>query len=146
MSRTVAIICTLVAGVLAAIQPAVNASFARHVGDLGAAFLALICAGLIIGVLLVVFGDPSRLSGITSARPEHLIGPIAGATIVSVSLVAVRAVGVGAVIALLVAAQVIVSVVADRFGWFGVHQIGLSLGRVAGIVLVIAGTLLVTRT
>jgi transporter family-2 protein len=146
MSRTVAIICTLGAGVLAAIQPAVNASFARHVGDLGAAFLALMCAGLMIGVLLVAFGDPSRLSGITSARPEHLIGPIAGAAIVSVSLVAVRTVGVAAVIALLVSAQVVVSVIADRYGWFGVHHIGIGAGRVVGVVLVIAGTLLVTRT
>jgi bacterial/archaeal transporter family-2 protein len=146
VSRTVAIICTLGAGVLAALQPAANASFARHVGDLGAAFLALLCAGLIIGVLLVVFGDPSRLSGIASARPEHLIGPIAGAAIVSVSLVSVRAVGVGAVIALLVGAQVVVSVVADRYGWFGVHHVGIGAGRIAGVVLVIAGTLLVTRT
>lgn len=146
MSRTVAIVSTLGAGVLAAIQPAVNASIARHVGSLGAAFLSLILSTVIIGVLLLVFGDPGRLSGIGSLKPEHVLGGIAGAAIVAVSLMAVRSLGAGAVIALLVAAQVIVSVIADRFGWFGVHQIGIGVGRAAGVVLVIAGTLLVTRT
>jgi bacterial/archaeal transporter family-2 protein len=146
MSRAVAIICTLGAGVLAAIQPPVNASLARQVGNLGAAFLSLILASLIIGVLLVLIGDPGRLSGIGGIKPEHALGGIAGAAIVAISLVAVRTVGAAAVIALLVSSQVIVSVMADRLGWFGLHQIGIGVGRVAGVVLVIAGTLLVTRT
>ncbi|MDQ6817295.1 MAG: DMT family transporter [Actinomycetota bacterium] len=146
MSRPVAVICTLVAGVLAAIQPSVNASLAGHVGDLGAAFVSLVFASLIIGVLLVVLGETGRLSGIGSIEPEHAIGGIGGATIVVVSLVAARPLGVGALIALLVAAQVVVSVIADRYGWFGAHQIGISAGRIVGVVLVIAGTVLVTRT
>lgn len=145
MSRTVAIVCTLAAGVLAGIQPAVNGSLARHVGDLGAAFVSLVFSAAIIGGLMLVFGDAGRLSGITTVKPEHALGGIAGATIVAVSLVAVRAVGAGAVVALLVAAQVIVSVIADRFGWFGLHHIGIGAGRVAGVALMIAGTLLVTK-
>jgi transporter family-2 protein len=146
MSRPVAIISTLLAGVLAAIQPAVNASLARHVGDLGAAFVSLVFASLIIGVLLLVLGHPGRLSGITTVKPEHALGGIAGATIVTVTLVAVRPLGVAAVIALIVSAQIVVSLIADRYGWFGLHQIGIGGGRIAGAVLVIAGTVLVTRT
>jgi bacterial/archaeal transporter family-2 protein len=145
MSRTVAILCTLAAGVLAAIQPPANASLARHVGDLGAAFVSLVFSAAIIGGLMLAFGDGGRLSGITTVRPEHALGGIAGATIVAVSLVAVRVVGAGAVVALLVAAQVIVSVIADRLGWFGLHHIALGTGRIAGVALMIAGTLLVTR-
>ena len=49
-------------------------------------------------------------------------------------------------IALLVAAQLVVSVIADRNGWFGVHVVGLSAGRLIGLGLVIGGTLLITRT
>jgi uncharacterized membrane protein YdcZ (DUF606 family) len=47
---------------------------------------------------------------------------------------------------LLVAGQVIISVVADRLGWFGLHGVGIGPGRVLGVGLVIAGTVLVTRT
>ena len=41
MSRPVAVICVLLVGILAALQPAANASFSKIVGDLGAAFSSL---------------------------------------------------------------------------------------------------------
>jgi bacterial/archaeal transporter family-2 protein len=146
MSRTVAFICTLVAGGIIALQPPANAALAEHVGDLGAALISSAITVLIIGMLLLVFGHPSRLSGLSSFKLEYAIGGIGGATVVAVSLVAVRPLGAGAVVALLVAAQLIVAVAADRFGWFGLHEIGLSAGRLAGLVLVIVGTVLITRT
>ena len=40
MSRVVAILCTLVAGGVVALQPPANAALARHVSDLGAAFIS----------------------------------------------------------------------------------------------------------
>jgi transporter family-2 protein len=116
------------------------------VSDLGAALVSLALSVTIIGVLLLIVGHPSRLSGVSAFRPEHVIGGLAGAAIVAVSLVAVRPLGVGGLTSVLVAAQLIVSVVADRFGWFGVNHVGLSPGRWAGLALVIAGTVLVTRT
>jgi transporter family-2 protein len=145
MSRTVAFILTLAIGLLIALQPPANADLAKHVGDLGAALVSLLIAVVIIGVLLLVFGQPARLSGITGVRPEHILGGLGGALVVYIGLVAVRPLGVGGVIALLVAAQLVGSLVIDRFGWFGVQQVGLSSGRLAGLALVIAGTLLITR-
>ena len=64
---------------------------------------------------------------------------------VAVSLVAVRPLGVAGVISLLVAGQLVISVLADRLGWFGVAQVGLTPGRLAGVLLVAVGTLLITR-
>jgi transporter family-2 protein len=49
------------------------------------------------------------------------------------------------VIALIVAAQLVIAIVIDRLGWFGVHPIGISAGRLIGLGLVIAGTALITR-
>ncbi len=146
MSRSLALIATLVTGGLVALQPPANAALASHVSDLGAAFLSTAISVTIIGLLLVLTGHPSRLSGITAFRPEYALGGIAGATVVAVSLVAVRPLGAGGVIALLVAAQLVVSLAADRFGWFGLHHVGLSPGRLVGAALVIAGTILVTRS
>lgn len=145
MSRGVAFICTLAAGALVALQPPANAALARHVGDLGAAFTSLVISTTVIAVLLLTVGHPGRLSGITGFRPEYAIGGLAGASIVAVSLIAVRPLGAGGVVALLVGGQLIVSVVADRFGWFGLHHVGIGPGRIAGLVLVMAGTVLITR-
>lgn len=103
-------------------------------------------AAAIIGVLLLVAGHPGRLIGVTGIRPEHLVGALGGAAVVAIGLAAVRPLGAGAVIALLVAGQVIISVVADRLGWFGLDHVPIGIGWLLGMVLVIAGTVLVTRS
>jgi transporter family-2 protein len=145
MSRAVAFIVAFAAGLLVSAQAPANADLATRVGDLGAALISLLIAITVIGVLLLVLGRAGRLSGVTEMRPEHLLGGLGGAAIVYVGLVAVRPLGVGGVIAVLVAAQLVGSLVIDRFGWFGVAHVSLSPGRIAGLVLVIAGTLLITR-
>jgi bacterial/archaeal transporter family-2 protein len=146
MSRSVAFLLTLGAGLLIGLQPPANAALSKHVGDFGAAFVSLAVSLAIIGVLLVLVGHPGRLSGLTAIKPVELVGALGGAVVVLVGLVAVKPLGAGAVIALLVAAQLVTSVIADRFGWFGVAHAGIGAGRVLGVVLVCAGTLLVTRT
>ena len=145
MSRAVAFICTLAVGGLVALQPPANAALSEHVGDLGATLVSLAISILIIGVLLLAFGHPARLAGLSAFTPEYAVGGIAGAAVVSVSLIAVRPLGAGGVVALLVVAQLVVSIVADRLGWFGLHRVGITPGRLIGVGLVIAGTLLITR-
>lgn len=145
MSRGVAFASTVAAGGLVALQPPANAALSRHIGDFGAAFVSALISVTILGVLLLVVGEPGRLGGLRGIRPEHALGGIAGAAVVAVSLVAVRRLGAGGVVALLVAAQLIVSVLADRLGWFGLHVLGITPARVAGVALVIGGTVLITR-
>jgi bacterial/archaeal transporter family-2 protein len=145
MSRLVAIICTLAVGGLVALQPPANAALARHVGDLGAAFVSVSISMAAIGLVLVLAGHPGRLSGLDSFKPQYALGGLAGAAVVAVSLVAVRSLGAGGVTALLVAAQLAISLVADRYRWFGLHHVGLGPARLAGLVLVVAGTVLITR-
>ena len=68
------------------------------------------------------------------------------AAVVTAGLIAVRTLGAASVVALLVCAQLIISILADRLGWFGLHHVGIGAGRVIGVALAIAGTVLVTRT
>jgi transporter family-2 protein len=146
VTRPVALVCTIAVGLLVGLQPASNAAMAKHVGDLGAAFVSLVVATTIITVLLFLAGHPGQLAGVTALRPEHLIGALGTAAVVTVGLVAVKPLGAGAVIALLVTGQVVIAVAADRFGWFGLHHVAISPVRLVGVALVIAGTLLVTRS
>ena len=145
MTRPLAIVCTLIAGGVVALQPPANSALARHVSDLGAAFFSAVITVSLLGLLLLVAGHPGRLSGLGSFRPAYALGGIGGATIVVVSLIAVRSLGVSGVTALLVAAQLGVAILADRLGWFGVDQVGLTPGRWLGMALVVAGTVLLTR-
>ena len=146
MSRPVAVICVLLVGILAALQPAANASFSKIVGDLGAAFSSLVISAIFIGVLLVAVGHPGRLSGPSSSKPEHVLGGVAGAAIVTVTLIAVRSLGAGTLVSLFVTAQLMTAVAADRFGWLGLHRHAISGTRLLGVALAIVATILVTRT
>ncbi len=146
MSRPVALICTLAVGLLVGMQPAANARLGQSVGNIGAAFVSIAISMVIMSVVLLVAGHPGRLSALSHFRLEWLVGGLGGAAVVTIGLIAVRPLGAGIVIALLVGAQLIIGVLVDRFGWFGVHVVGLSAQRIAGLVLVIGGTVLITRT
>ena len=144
MDRGVAILLTLMAGALVAMQPPANASLAKHVGNLEATLVSLLISVLIISLLLAFSGGFSGLGGITEFRPEHVLGGIAGAAIVFVSLVTVKSLGASGVAAATVATQLIGSAVLDRFGVLDLEKVGLSATRVIGIALLVVGTVLVT--
>lgn len=144
MDRVLAIVATLGIGALVAFQPPANALLARHVGDLGSAFMSLVISTTIVGTLLVAAGQVGGLDGLHAFRPVHLVGGVGGAAVVFGTIVTVRELGAGGVVAALVCTQLAMSAVIDRFGWLDVAQIGLSPQRLAGMALLLAGTLLVT--
>ena len=91
----------------------------HYVGDFGATLVSLAISISVAAVLVLGFGDPGRLAGVTHFRPEWLIGGVGGVTVVTVGLLAVRPLGTGTVVAILVAGQLIMSVLSDQLGWFG---------------------------
>jgi len=143
MSRAVALMATLLVGGLVAVQPPANELLARHVSALGAALVSLVLSTLIVAVLLVIAGDPADLGGLEHIRPVHVLGGIAGAAVVSVSIVAVRQLGASGVTAALVTTQLTVSVIIDRLGVLGLEGNAISLRRLLGIGCLFLGTYLV---
>ena len=125
---------------------AANGALSQHVGDLGAAFVSVTVAFSIVTLLLLLAGHPGRLADIGSVRPAELLGGIGAVAVVTVGLITVRTLGAGAVIALLVSAQLVISLLIDRLGWFGLHHHAIGLTRLIGLALVIAGTVLITRS
>jgi transporter family-2 protein len=143
MSRALAVVATLVTGGLVAAQPPANELLARHVSVLGAAFVSLVLSTVLVGVVLVLAGDPAALAGLSHFRPVHLIGGVAGAAVVTVSVVAVRHLGASGVTAALVTTQLTVSVILDRLGLLGLEGYAFSVRRVLGIGFLFLGTYLV---
>ena len=146
MSRSVAIVLTVGAGLLVGTQAAANSALSQRVGDLGAAFVSVTIAFAIITLLLLIAGHPGRLAHIGSVRPAELLGGAGGAAVITVGLITIRTLGAGAVIALLVTAQLVIALLIDRFGWFALAHQAIGPTRLIGLALVIAGTVLVTRT
>jgi transporter family-2 protein len=144
VEKVLAVFATLIVGGLIALQPPVNAQLAKATSVLGAAFISTGISAVIMGVLFVVAGHAGELGRVPDVKPVYLLGGLVGAALVSVTLVTVKTLGAGGVVAATVASQLIVSALLDRAGVLGLEKIGLSPLRIAGFVLLLAGTALVT--
>ena len=74
----------------------------------------------------------------------YLTGGLLGAILVTVSLVTVRTLGAGGVVAATVTGQLVVSALLDQFGVLGLERIGVTPLRLAGFAFLLAGTAMVT--
>jgi transporter family-2 protein len=146
MDRGVAAILMVVAGGFIALQSPINSHLGRAVGALQAAFLSF-AIGTVVLLVAAAFarGGLGRLGNAGQVSWVYWTGGVLGAGYVSLALVSVRSLGTGGVIAATIAGELTVAVLVDQFGWFGVAQQTITPVRVAGIVLLGLGVLLVVR-
>jgi len=144
MGRLVAVIATVGVGALIAFQPPLNSELAKRSSVLGAALISVLVSALVMAVVATAFGEVGQLRRAGDVPPVYLLGGVLGAALVTVSLVTVRKLGAGGVVAATVTGQLIVSAVIDRYGVFGLERIGLTPVRLVGFALLLAGTALVT--
>jgi bacterial/archaeal transporter family-2 protein len=144
MARGTAVAATLLVGALIAAQPPVNSQLARHTSVLGAAFISTGISAIVMGIVFLASGRGHELGRLSGVPLIYLTGGLLGAALVSVSLVTVRRLGAGGVVAATVCGQLIVSALLDRAGVLGLSKVGLSPVRLLGMALLLAGTALVT--
>jgi transporter family-2 protein len=145
MDRGLAILMTAGAGGLIALQAPINANLSRATGSLGAALISFAVGTIALAVIVVLAGQAGGVASFTEVAPIYLAGGLLGAIYVTSALIAVGSVGAGGVAAGTITGQLIASLVVDRLGLFGLEQIPLTASRLAGVALLLAGTLLIVR-
>jgi transporter family-2 protein len=144
MERLPAVLATLAVGALIALQPPVNSELAKRTSVVGAAFIATAIAAIAVGLLALVLGEAGQIRRVPQIPVLYLTGGLMGAILISVSLVTVRTLGAGGVVAATVSGQLVVSAILDRYGFLGLDRVGLTPGRMVGFALLLIGTALVT--
>jgi transporter family-2 protein len=86
-------------------------------------------------LLLAVRGGIGGLDRAFKTPAWMWIGGLMGLTVVSAITFAQPRIGATATIGILIAGQLVMGAVIDRFGLFGVEQIAISTPRAVGIVL-----------
>jgi transporter family-2 protein len=125
------------------VQVAVMGRFGERVGVLEAlAFSTAIQLTLSAAVVLAARGGIGGLRHVGSTPAWMWIGGLMGFTVVGSITFAQPRIGATAVIGILIAGQLVMGAVIDRFGWFGVEQIGISPYRAVGVVLLGIGAAL----
>ena len=144
MAKGVALLLSAVAGALVAMQPPINSRLGKGVGTFAAASISFLVGSIALIVVAAVAGG-NHLGRASSVPWWAYLGGFIGAVFVASSLVTVRTLGAGGVVAATIAGQLTMSVVVDHFGWLGVERQTITLARVVGIVLLAAGVALVVR-
>jgi bacterial/archaeal transporter family-2 protein len=141
-----AALATIVVGGLIALQAPINSTLGRATGTLPAAAVSFSVGTILLVGIVLVSGDVHKVSGVGDVHWHYLIGGLLGAAYVTTVLVTVRTLGAGGVTAATVAGQLTSAVIIDRLGVLGLDKTPITVGRVAGVLLLFAGTLLVIKT
>ncbi len=146
MSRGLAVLIGVGAGCLVGMQAPINSRLGKTVGSLQAAsFSFLVGTAVLLVIAAFVRGGLGSLGQVGQVPWWALVGGLLGAIYVTVALVAVRTLGVSGLTAVTITGQLAISVAIDRFGLLGVTRQPVGLPRVLGVVLLLAGALLVVR-
>jgi bacterial/archaeal transporter family-2 protein len=145
MDKGLAVLLTAVAGGLIALQAPINAGLGKATGSLAAALVSFAVGTVALTAIVVLSGKAGGLGSASDVSWYYLIGGLLGAIYVTNALIAVSAIGAGGVAAATITGQLVASVAIDRLGWFGLEEVPLSPERLIGVVLLLAGTVLVVR-
>ena len=146
MTRSLAIVLGAGAGALVAMQAPINSRLGKTVGGVQAAtFSFLVGSAALVAISFVLRGGLGSLGQIGKVPWWALVGGLLGAVYVFVALEAVKTLGASGLTAVVITGQLAMSVLVDRLGLLGVARTPITLHRVLGIVLLIAGVALVVR-
>jgi transporter family-2 protein len=139
----VAVGLSVLAGLAGAVQVAVMGRFGSRIGIAEAlTFATAVQLLLAVTVLLVARLGTGGIGGGFRSPPWMWLGGLMGLVLVFAVTFAQPRIGAAATIGTLVAAQFAMGAAIDRFGLFGVEQIGISWPRALGIGLLAVGAAL----
>lgn len=141
------LIIAVVIGSLMPIQASINAELTRLLKNpfLGA-FISFCMGTMALLIICLIQGNfLSDLKRLTLASPYHFLGGLFGALFVGSSIVLIPKLGATTLMASFVTGQLLMSLVLDHYGWFGVNAQSISLQRTIGVILLFTGLLLIVK-
>jgi transporter family-2 protein len=137
----------IITGALIPVQAATNAAFSKSIGNPYITALSVFSIGLasIIVFLLATRTPLPSFSKLTAAPLFSYAGGLIVATYVIMITILTPRLGVGAAIGLIVTGQILCAVLIDHFGMLNAAVKPITLTRLLGMLLMIAGVYLVMK-
>lgn len=134
-------VLAVIAGALVPFQAGSNAELGRALGQpLWATLVSLLVSMLVVIPILFAIQAPFPALGAIKHLPVWAwLGGVAGAIYISSALILVPRVGATSFIVCVIAGQLITSLLLDYHGWLNLPVREISIGRVLGVILVLAG-------
>lgn len=148
MSNTyIYILIALAAGAMMPTQAATNNKMAMVVDSpILSAFISFVVGTVALFAYVVISGIPlGNLAAAKNAPAIAWVGGLLGAFFVASAVTLVPRLGVAMTFSLIIAGQMLVTLVIDHFGLLGVPVKEVSLPRIAGILLITTGVIVIRK-
>lgn len=140
------VIVAVLIGTMMPMQAGLNAELTRTLKHpFMGAFISLTTGAILVSILVVFNGGFSPLKRLNEVPPHLYLGGILGALFVGSSLFLIPRMGATAMIGAFITGQLLGSVIIDHYGLMGLQPHPLNLTRIAGVILLFAGLLLVVK-
>jgi len=141
-----ATVLAVAAGLAGSVQVALMSRLGERIGVVEAlAFSTALTAAIAFVILVLARGSVAGFERAVHQPWWMLLGGVMGLIIVFTVTYAGPRIGVAATVGILIAGQLVMGAVIDRWGLFGSEKIALHWPRVLGIVLLAAGAALSLR-
>ncbi len=137
------VLVAIAAGVFLPLQAGVNTRLAHFVGGpIRASMISFLVGAILLAVIVAIAyrGGGHRAA---DAPWWAWVGGALGTVYVTAAIVVAPRMGVGPFFGVLVAAQLVASVIIDRFGWLGYAEREITPIRALGVPMLVGGALLV---
>ncbi len=135
-----------IAGVSFVFQQAVNSNLRVEISSpWWAGFISYLGGTVVMLLAALALRQPLSFASISSTSAMSWTGGIFGAIYIAISILMLPKLGAATLIALLVAGQMLGSIVFDHFGLLGVPVHQVNPGRVLGALMLVAGVLLIRQ-
>jgi transporter family-2 protein len=137
----------LIAGALQAWGPPMNGALRNALTNPWlASLVSFLPIVAFLGCILLCQPRPMPTAeGIAAMAWWAPLGGLVGAFAVVAGLIFVNQVGAGAFAGLTITANILMSLVIDKYGWFGMEVHPLSGGRLLGAILMVGGIALISQ-
>jgi transporter family-2 protein len=141
------LVLAVIGGALLAIQAPTNALLGKASGSpIVAAFISFVVGSIALGAAVAATSGRLFDPSLKQVPWYAWVGGFYGAFFVAVAAFGAPRVGVGVLLTAAIAGQLAAAVVLDHFGLLGLARHPVTLTRVAGLVLVLIGAVLVRRS
>ena len=140
------ILLTLAAGSLLPIQAGLNTRLGKVTGNaVYASLISFIVGGIALVIYIIVTRQQGNFAGAKAAPVIDWTGGLIGALYVTVTILAFPRIGPALMFGLVVAGQMIMSVVLDHTNTLVAEQHSFNFYRLLGIALIIGGVVILRR-
>lgn len=136
----------LLAGALMPLQAGINGQLANNLSSvMSAALVSFVVGTLALLAIVIVQRDMPTLGALKGLSWWHLGGGLMGAFFIATAAFTGPRIGAMLFMSLILAGQMVMALLLDHQGWAGFREAPISLGKLAGVALIIGGVWLIRR-